>query len=295
MAVFSVMSNQGRTPYGFYRMGGLILSLFWLSTCSVPPRPPEITQRETGLPLYDYAEFRTTLSKIEQQSPDLSLYEISLGQAGGQKETWPLWGVSVRRAPETAPRILILSGIRGRERTAVESSVELLRRHLDYPQTWDRVNIDVLPLLDPIGWAYDRERPQLQQEALTAALNGKAGEDVYDLVIIHRQVKNQHGFSVTRYKGGRDYADFLISLLLDRGIEVQTHLPDVEIKQGASLIHGVIDPGKGNDHVSWEKVAKKMRAKHIYSLNVPVDEGDLTSLSLFLLANDSLIKMVGHP
>lgn len=174
-----------------------------LAACSLPglSRP---TLRLGLEPVRDVAVVERALEEADRASPHLLAVEIGQVTAGAFQA--PLGYVAFRPFRPERRRALLLAGVRGEDRAAVQALLDLLGDLASAPQAYAAWDLDLIPLLNPWGFAHDRpenpygidiERDFGQFRSAEARLLRRfLREKRYDLAIELREDPRAAGFAI---------------------------------------------------------------------------------------------------
>ncbi|MEJ5357601.1 MAG: hypothetical protein WHT06_02905 [Desulfobacterales bacterium] len=172
-------------------------------SCSLPFLPAP-TLRVGLEPLRDLTPVSWAVEQADAASPHLLAVEIGRVTAGEFQA--PLWYAAFRPFRPDRPRALILAGVRGNDRGAVQAALDLLRDLAAAPGDYAAWDLDLLPLVNPWGFVHDRsenaygidiDRDFSQFRSPEARLLRKfLREKRYDLVVELREDPGARGFAI---------------------------------------------------------------------------------------------------
>lgn len=273
-----------------------VCCFYMVSSCTKTPRRAYYPN--------DYGQFSRELTKHATMSPDLNIFEI--GRVHYFIKGLPVWHISSRKAPDNAPKLLIIGGLGRDEQLASEAiaaRIGLLAQKYD---AWEGINVDFLPLLNPWNWL-DGAGPALRLANISSGrTNGRnfeldilktflAGKD-YDMVLIYREAADTVGFSITQYGSSRDFGDFTISILRDRGHMIRTYLPQKLLAQNIKLDNGIlrVPESLADNKKHIIRYLRKASPENIFALNVPKDESRAGRLEIFHKATDIFVRLLSN-
>jgi len=116
----------------------------------------------------------------------------------------PLWRVAVSPKGPAEKRLLLTGGVHGNEPAGAEAMLRFIERLADSPDRYPNFAFDIIPLVNPWGWAHDRRRNQQGRDinrdfASFDAPEARLIRDFvrdkrYDLVVDHHEHPGASGF-----------------------------------------------------------------------------------------------------
>lgn len=181
----------------------MLLAALALAACSLSgfSRP---TLRLGVDPVRDLAFVTQTLEQTDRASPHL--LAVDIGQVTAGEFQAPLGYATFRPFHPERRRALLLAGVRGEDRAAVQAVLDLLGDLASSPQAYAAWDLDLIPLLNPWGFVHDRpdnaygidiDRDFGQFRSAEARLLRRfLREKRYDLVIDLREDLRAAGFAI---------------------------------------------------------------------------------------------------
>lgn len=165
--------------------------------------------RQPHAPYAARLEAERNLGDIQRRLEDATVNEThlaldTLGQVKYGDFEAPIW--RVRRSAGNTPefRVLLTGGVHGSEPAGVESLVRFVEELAQEPELWPGIAFDIVPLVNPWGWAHDKRCNQQgydinrdfatfdTQEGLI--LRDLLDANRYDMLIEHHEDSSAEGF-----------------------------------------------------------------------------------------------------
>jgi hypothetical protein len=195
---------------------------------------------------------KRNLSIIEQRlkaaaasSGNLTLQEIGRVSYPGFEA--PLWQVSFRPHPGARTKILFSAGIHGNEPAGAECALRFIEAIARSPEKYKDVAVDIIPLVNPWGWAHDIRFNQAgidinrdfatfnSQEA--KIIRNILGKDQFSLMFDLHEDPAATGFYIYQYGlQDRHLTRQIVAAVGDLGYPVEQHIQMVVLKTENGII-----------------------------------------------------------
>jgi hypothetical protein len=159
----------------------------------------------------------------------------------------PVWIVRLTHRPETESNILITAGVHGNEPAGVECALRLVELLARAPNRFGAHNIEIVPLVNPWGWAHDtrfnrqgidinRDFASFKsQEALI--ISGHLQHNRYRLIIDLHEDPAAHGFYLYQYgRSDKAAVEPVVAALAAQGYPVEQDIKMVALKTRNGII-----------------------------------------------------------
>lgn len=247
------------------------------------------------------------LTRADEQSERLSL-EVLDSVRYGRFEA-PMW--LVRYAPPNPParRVLLTGGVHGNEPAGAETVLRFIERLRRLPEEYPDTAFDIIPLVNPWGWAYNRRLnqqgydinrdfgPFATQEA--RIVREFLGDQRYDVVIDHHEDGDALGFYL--YNIATPHAPLcreLIAAVRDAGYPIEQDTWMVIFKTDDGLIDAPLWSLRVAQWALGNSLANYSRLRHaeaVYLIESPVRFPEKGRLAMQDMARTRLLERAGPP
>ena len=200
------------------------------------------------------------------------------------------------RATGAAPRLCVFSGVHGNEPAAVEATLRFAESLAKDRTRYPGVNISIVPLVNPWGWARNLRRnhenqdisrtfitqPSAEAEMVKAYLKGEACTVVADL---HGD-SNKQAFHVISF----DNADLSVAKAITRDVAAR----GLPLRKGApeGVFHRLDKDAINNARPTLGLYARRSGVPQVYNIQSPREFDIETRVGVHLLALDRLARSI---